>query len=354
MRCLDDAEVLDYVEQRLAEASIAEIREHLDACSDCLGLVGQLAEPAPRGDSAGLTLGRTISSGGMGVIVEAVDTLERRIAIKLPRSSDPAVRRRFDREVKITAQLQHPAIVPVYAAGTFDDGEPYYAMRLVDGVSLDIAIRRTTSLAERLALIRVVTVAASALAYAHSEAIIHRDVKPSNILVGKFGEVVVIDWGLARSLSDAAPADTDDLAIGSPRTEGATAAGTVLGTPAYMPPEQARGELLDERADVYALGAALYHVLRGQPPGANAAADLATAEPGLPRDLLAIVSRAMARDPNDCRSDGRRSRAIPNRAPRLDAPLLCVATNAAPDTARALRSPPIASRGPPRARSPTS
>jgi tetratricopeptide (TPR) repeat protein/tRNA A-37 threonylcarbamoyl transferase component Bud32 len=284
-------DVLDYIDERLDPARVTDVREHLDSCSDCLNLVAQLT--ATRVAIDGLTLGRTISSGGMGVVVEAFDTkLERRIAIKLPRTDDPMSQQRFEREVKITARLQHPAIVPVYAAGTLGDGEKYYAMRLVDGDSLDVAIERTTTVTERLSLIRAVSIVAGAIAYAHSQGVLHRDIKPANVLVGTFGEVVVIDWGLARETS--AP---DDLAVGSQPVESdlRTVDGQIVGTPAYMAPEQARGEPVDERADVFALGALLYHVLRGAPPrqGSDIAKDLSE----LPRDLVAIVVEATAPDP---------------------------------------------------------
>ncbi|MBL0218943.1 MAG: protein kinase [Myxococcales bacterium] len=307
MTCLDDLDVLDYIDEGLAAARMAEVREHLDGCATCLGLVAQLTGTARRPAIDGLTFGRTISSGGMGVVVEAFDTkLERRIALKLPRTDDPLAQRRFEREVKVTARLQHPAIVPVYAAGTLGDGEPYYAMRLVEGDSLDVAIDRAASLTERLALVRAVTTVAGAIAYAHSQGILHRDIKPANVLVGKFGEVVVIDWGLAHMVNEADESAESGrpLAAGSPgplvADHGArTVDGAVVGTPAYMAPEQARGEPVDERADVFALGALLYHVLRGAPPARGRQGDLATEVPALPRDLVAIVAEAMAPDPAD-------------------------------------------------------
>lgn len=295
MTCLDDMEVLDYVDERLAAERVAQVQVHLDTCIDCLNLVAQLTGMTTRAAVDGLTLGRTISSGGMGVVVEAYDAkLERRIALKLPRSDDPLAQKRFEREVKITARLQHPAIVPVYAAGTLGDGEKYYAMRLVDGETLDVAIERATDLTARLALVRAVITVAGAIAYAHSQGILHRDIKPANVLVGKFGEVVVIDWGLAREIGEPEPA----LAAGSLQPladEARTVDGAVIGTPAYMAPEQARGEPVDERADVYALGALLHHVLRGSPPPRRT--DLAADLPALPADLVAIVAEAMAPDP---------------------------------------------------------
>jgi tetratricopeptide (TPR) repeat protein len=294
MQCLDDVAVLDYLDAKTSIGTTDAVRDHIEGCDHCLNLVKELTLGRSKRSIDGLTLGRTISSGGMGLIVEAYDTkLERRVALKLPRSDDAALQLRFDREVKITARLQHPAIMPVYAAGVLDDATPYYAMRLVDGESLDAAIERASNLAQRLGLVRVVTTVADAIAYAHSQGIIHRDIKPANVLVGPFGEVVVIDWGLARSLRD----DDAPLATGSPGPtahDSATVDGAVLGTPAYMAPEQARGEALDERADVYSLGAMLYHVLSGKPPGRSGPADLVAAE--LPVDLLAIVAKAMAAD----------------------------------------------------------
>jgi eukaryotic-like serine/threonine-protein kinase len=155
----------------------------------------------------------------------------------------------------------------VLEAGTWPGGEPFYVMKMVAGQSLDAAIAARGTLEARLGLLPHVIDAVEALAYAHSRWVIHRDLKPSNVLVGEFGETVVIDWGLAKDLSDAS---ADVLDAGPYRTAaaapGATVAGSVMGTPAYMAPEQAAGELVDPRADVYALGAMLYHVLAGRPP----------------------------------------------------------------------------------------
>src|SRR5205814_1021903 len=158
--------------------------------------------------------------------------------------------------------VQHPSNVPVYGSGRRYD-QPFYAMKHVSGEALDKVIASTTTLAERIALLPKVIAVTEAIAYAHSEKVIHRDLKPANILVGGFGETVVIDWGLAKDLRT-----TEEIESVSPyRGSGdETQHGKVMGTPAYMPIEQARGEPVDERADVYALGAILYHALAGRAP----------------------------------------------------------------------------------------
>src|SRR5262249_9553127 len=146
-------------------------------------------------------LGRELASGGMGRITRAFDRrLGREVAIK--EVLDPLMRARFEREAAITARLQHPAIVPIYEAGTWPDGSAFYTMRLVDGGTLADAIGKAATMPARIALLPHVVAATEALAYAHSRRIIHRDLKPGNVLVGGFGETVVIDWGLAKELDD--------------------------------------------------------------------------------------------------------------------------------------------------------
>ncbi len=248
-----------------------------------------------------------IAKGGMGRVLDARDLrLGRDVAIKelLPRNRDAA--HRFEREARITARLQHPSIIHVYEAGVWAGGEPFYAMTKVAGRSFDKVIAERATLAGRLALLPHVISIADALAYAHSENVIHRDLKPSNVLVGEFGETVVIDWGLAKDL--AAPIDPLHSLTGSCAND--TLDGSVVGTPAYMPPEQARGEPVDQRADVFAIGAILYHVLVGAAPyvapSSKDVLDRVLAgppiaveqrEPGVPVDLVTIVAKAMARDP---------------------------------------------------------
>jgi eukaryotic-like serine/threonine-protein kinase len=249
---------------------------------------------------------RELGRGGMGRVLLASDRrLRRDLALKISLSTDPSSRTRFAREALLTARLQHPSIVPVHEAGTWAKaGQPFYAMKVVDGRALAELIEATKSLDERLALIPNVIAVVDALAFAHAKRIIHRDLKPSSVIVGDYGETIVIDWGLAKELGSAEP-------TGAPRTAsgGETASGAAMGTPPYMSPEQAAGARVDERVDVYGLGAMLYHVLCGAPPyrGIEVMAQvlagppqpLAERAPGIPRDLLALVEKAMARDQAD-------------------------------------------------------
>jgi eukaryotic-like serine/threonine-protein kinase len=252
-----------------------------------------------------------VARGGLGRILQARDRrLDRPVALKQLIQDTALGAHRFLREALVTARLQHPAIVPVYEAGRWPDGEPFYAMKLVNGRSLKEVIGEARGLNERLALLPNVIAVVDAIAYAHSQGVIHRDLKPSNVLIGPFGETVVIDWGLAKDLRATEEAQQGPVGAAPVWSEPLTLVGAVVGTPHYMPPEQARGEEVAERADVYALGALLYHVLAGAPPyrGADSSqvlaevltqppASLEQLQPGLPEDLAAVVHKAMARDP---------------------------------------------------------
>jgi serine/threonine protein kinase len=158
--------------------------------------------------------------------------LDRELAVKMVTPGDQASAARLAREATLTARLEHPGVVPVFAAGTAPDGRAWYAMRLLPGRSLDAAIADSADATARLGLVRHVMSTAEAVAYAHGEGILHRDLKPANILIGTFGETVVGDWGLACTLEEATRADGP------------------AGTPGYMSPEQAAGAALDVRADV--------------------------------------------------------------------------------------------------------
>jgi eukaryotic-like serine/threonine-protein kinase len=230
-----------------------------------------------------------VARGGMGTVWLAQDTvLERNVALKIlaPENSSADLAARLLREAVVLAELEHPGIVPVHDAGMLIDGRTFYCMKYVQGRTLDQYVAGR-SLRERLLLLQRV---AEPLAFAHSRGIIHRDLKPGNIMIGAFGEVLVMDWGLAKvtrgNLGEAS-AGANQGSSG----EKSTGHGSVLGTPGYMAPEQARGELqsIGERTDVFAFGALLNFV----------AGDVASERSALPRALVAICHKAMAAEMAD-------------------------------------------------------
>ena len=311
--------------------------------------------------------------GGLGRVLEARDDrLGRVVAIKELLDSSRFAESLFVREALITARLQHPGIVPVHEAGRWPSGDPFYVMKLVAGRSLQEIIRETTTTAERLAYLPNVLTVVETIAYAHSEGVLHRDIKPANIIIGEFGETVVVDWGLARDDEQSVPivhsletfaaeagdrdaqsgstaptattarpgstgerarppadsaSDTEagilansklrEMAPGTPESAwlvsgNYSVSGKVIGTPAYMAPEQARGREVDQRADVYALGALLYEVLAGVPPYpgkqlqvvldrvlTGPPKSLAERDKEIPGELVTIVDKAMAREPDE-------------------------------------------------------
>lgn len=231
-----------------------------------------------------------IARGGMGMIIKGRDTvLGRELAIKVlldEHRDNPDVIGRFIEEAQINGQLQHPGIVPVHELGHFADNRPFFTMKLVKGKTLSSLLAERTNRAQSLArYIGIFEQICQTVAYAHSRRVIHRDLKPANIMVGAFGEVQVMDWGLAKVLAEGGIADEQKAheqqknvsVIRTVRSTGSdnpsiagsqTHMGSVMGTPAYMGPEQALGEVdrLDERADVFSLGAILCEILTGQPP----------------------------------------------------------------------------------------
>ena len=334
MSCPSDDRLNTYLAGQLEPWEAATIEQHVATCPTCPAVIeahsslfargsselrsndgDNTREPgrvlAP-GDKVGdYVLLHRIGAGGMGVVWAAYDPLlDRQLAIKLlgdHAHASRSLRARFEREARITAKLLHPAIVHIQEAGTHA-GEPYYVMKLVGGKSLDSAIAERTSVAARLALVPNVTAIVDAIAYAHEAGVLHRDLKPQNVMVGEFGETVVIDWGLASTTKAAAAAAATD----APTPDSTMNPSGVLGTPSYMPPEQASGLLVDHRADIYALGAILYQVIVGKRPYANhtpaatlvAVLDgppepLATLAPDAPHDLRTIAETAMAREPAD-------------------------------------------------------
>jgi serine/threonine-protein kinase len=224
---------------------------------------------------------RLHGKGGIGQVWLARDeSLGRDVALKELRpdwGNSPLVTARFLEEAQITGQLEHPGIVPVYELVQPPDGRPCYAMRFVGGRTLADAIadyhgRRQAGKAGPLELRELLGVfvgVCNAVAYAHSRGVLHRDLKPQNVALGDFGEVLVLDWGLAKVLGNAEePTNRLPVALGSDGSREETHQGQVLGTPAYMAPEQAEGraDLVNERSDVYGMGAILYEILTAEPP----------------------------------------------------------------------------------------
>jgi serine/threonine protein kinase len=270
-----------------------------------------LGSPAVAGER--YTLHEPVGQGGMGTVYRASDrALGRDVAVKVLRGdvADAEAAARLEREARILARLEHPGIVPVHDVGVLADGRVFYVMKLVRGRRLQEFVRG----AARSDVLRVVLRVCETVGFAHAHGVVHRDLKPANIMVGAFGEVLVLDWGIARVLGvgrtaesgareavggsvglpasgavDASPAPAaDTLPVPHASPEPVTAPGTVLGTPGFMAPEQAQGEpgLVDARTDVYGLGAILRSVLADH-----------GGRRGVPRPLQAIWTCALSPDP---------------------------------------------------------
>lgn len=222
-------------------------------------IIEHLKEAIEQPDLSGprYLLEKEIGRGGMGVVYLARDTtLDRHVALKVSSDTDTC-------EARTLARLEHPGIVPVHDSGVLPDGRTYYAMKLVQGVRLDEWASGRPPLAE---ILRVVSRICEPVAFAHAHGILHRDLKPENVMLGSFGEVLVLDWGVAQTLGTSAP-------------------DTVAGTPGYMSPEQASGALhpLDVRSDIFALGRILEFLLAGREA---------------PKPVRAIARKAAATDRN--------------------------------------------------------
>ena len=255
------------------------------------------------------TLDRELGAGGMATVYLAEDLRHhRRVALKVLRPELTATLgpERFLKEIELTASLQHPHILPLFDSGSAD-GQLFYVMPYVDGETLRHRIARgPVPLTEALDILRDI---ARALAYAHAQGVVHRDIKPDNVLLSS-GTAVVSDFGIAKALSAS-------RAQSSAANATLTVAGTSLGTPAYMSPEQALGELVDARTDVYAWGVIAYELLSGTHPfAAHTTAQrliaahlsetptlLSTLRPAVPREIAALVMRCLAKDPADRPAD---------------------------------------------------
>jgi serine/threonine-protein kinase len=286
----------------------------------------------PQAITPRLQLVGEIARGGMGAILKGRDVdLGRDLAVKVlleTHQGKTELTQRFVEEAQINGQLQHPGIVPVYELGVFPDQRPYFTMKLVKGQTLaSLLAARQDVTEDRPRFVGIFAQVCQTLAYAHARGVIHRDLKPSNVMVGAFGEVQVMDWGLAKVLkeggvADEAKARLEQVSVirtmrspdgGTPEMGPHTQAGTLLGTPAFAAPEQARGEvdLVDERADVFGLGAILCAILTGQPPftgkGAEALRKAQTAQLedvrarldgcGADAELIALAQRCLAAEP---------------------------------------------------------
>lgn len=241
------------------------------------------------------TLQEPLGAGGMGTVYSAYDeTLDREVAIKVAQARpDGALAERLRREARVLARLEHPGIVPVHDTGLLPDGRLFYVMKRVRGETLTARLQSMPELDRRLGIFERIC---ETLAFVHQHNVVHRDLKPDNIMVGAFGEVLVLDWGVAKLLSEppTEPAAAAVLAL----TPGHTLAGTVLGTPGFMPPEQAQGDAVDRRADVYALGGILYQLLFDRAPSVERAglAELQRRR-DRPKRLRAICAAALAPSP---------------------------------------------------------
>jgi serine/threonine protein kinase len=252
----------------------------------------RMAADVPDLSSTGYVLLDKLGAGGMGSVFLVQDTaLGRQVALKVLGIVDSGgeFSARLLREARIIAQLEHPGIVPVHDVGTLPDGRVFYTMKLVQGRRLDQRRDELGGLPERLRTFQKIC---EAVAFAHAHQVLHRDLKPQNIMVGKFGEVLVMDWGLAKLLNAEIPAESSPaptirlqpFCSDADTAEADTAHGVVLGTPGYMAPEQALGDIatVGPRADVYSLGAVLRFLLDDSGR--------------VPKALAAIGSKAMAGD----------------------------------------------------------
>ena len=333
MACLGDDTIAAMLDGRLADASARDARVHIGHCDACRELVAAAirsppteTQPASHSSTTLHTgaifaeryqIERVLGEGGMGQVFEAKQLgLERRVAIKVLRpelARDAVALARFHREARLAASLDSSHVVRIYDLGVLDTGEPYLVMEYLDGEDLATVVERGPIKAEDAT--RWIAAACEAIGEAHSLGIVHRDIKPSNLFLARGGRLVVLDFGLAK--------------LSGFGSEHVTHAGTVLGSPRYIAPEQILGARdVDARADIWSLGATLYHLVTGRPPFPEPNVDalfgrILSGQPppldGMPPVLANTIARAMSRDPAArFASAGEFALAVRARPPDLD------------------------------------
>jgi WD40 repeat protein/tRNA A-37 threonylcarbamoyl transferase component Bud32 len=328
-RCVDERTALAFIQGALPAEQLSAVESHIEECKSCrlflsilTGLEGEervapvdTAPASPASIERYTVVGEHARGGQARVLLAFDKNVGRKVALKelLPRagekpSNDASWRdamARFLREAELTGQLVHPGVVPVFEIGKRPDGTLFYTMQLVRGRTLSEVLRERSSLTDRLSLLSHFLSVCHVVAYAHSRGIVHRDIKPQNIMVGDFGETVLLDWGLAKQKGEPESASLPALRADEDAPEMLTREGTVVGTPGYMSPEQADGRLaeVDERSDVYGLGAVLFEILTGRPPPLPGTAGGAERVRALcdkaPAELVGVAEKALAIEKGD-------------------------------------------------------